>query len=149
VVYGYAFRDHWMWYNGFLMNDGYYVSFIIWKDYNCNGWASINSNLVVKMENYGINTFPSETNSLVFSFINQWGNDQKDDPWGVAVNCITSLQAYDAAFQGNDKAYTIIVSQSSSTWYFGKVCALGYIYYMGYNIGAQTTWGKIMLLQMR
>jgi hypothetical protein len=47
VVYGYAFRDHWMWYNGFVMDDGNYVSFIIWKDYNCDGWASINSNSLV------------------------------------------------------------------------------------------------------
>jgi hypothetical protein len=47
VVYGYAFRDHWMWINGFQMDDGTFVSFIIWKDYNCNGWATINSNRLV------------------------------------------------------------------------------------------------------
>jgi hypothetical protein len=42
VLYGYAFRDHWMWYNGFLMDDGHYVSFVIWKDYNCIGWITFN-----------------------------------------------------------------------------------------------------------
>lgn len=41
VVYGYAFRDHWMWYNGFKRNDDKYTSFVIWKDYNCLGnWFS-------------------------------------------------------------------------------------------------------------
>jgi hypothetical protein len=149
VVYGYAFRDHWMWYNGYLMDDGKYVSFIIWKDYNCNGWASINSNKIATMPSSGINTFPPETNSLVYSFINSWGTEQSDDPWGVSVSLITQLQNFDAAFQGNDKAYTIIVSQSYYARYFAKVCALGYIYYMGYSIGSQTFWGKVMLLQMR
>jgi hypothetical protein len=144
VVYGYAFRDHWMWYNGFLMNDGYYVSFIIWKDYNCNGWTSINANVIG-----GVNTFPAATNSLVYSFVNNWGTEQSSDPWGVAVNCITSLQAYNAAFQGNDKAYTIIVSQSYYARYFAKVCVLHYAYYTGYTIGISTTWGKILLMQMR
>jgi hypothetical protein len=47
VVYGYAFRDHWMWYNGFLMDDGALVAFIIWKDYNCVTWSTINSNTLV------------------------------------------------------------------------------------------------------
>lgn len=41
VIYGYA---HWMWYNGIKMDDDYYVSLIIWKDYNCLGWFSINGN---------------------------------------------------------------------------------------------------------
>lgn len=49
VIYGYAFRNHWLWINGlklytFLENGLiYYGSFIIWKDYNCLGWLTINS----------------------------------------------------------------------------------------------------------
>ena len=35
VLYGYAFRRHWFWLNGWKRPDGYYLSFIIWKDYNC------------------------------------------------------------------------------------------------------------------
>ena len=38
VLYGYAFNDHWLWYNGVKMDDNYYVTFIIWKDYNCVKW---------------------------------------------------------------------------------------------------------------
>jgi hypothetical protein len=74
VVFGYAFRDHWMWYNGYAMDDGHYVSFIIWKDYNCNGWASINRNAVNDMGlNAGINTFPTETRSLVYAHLLNFG----------------------------------------------------------------------------
>jgi len=42
VVDGYAFRDHWLWYND---NDISHLSFIIWKDYNCDpsDWFSWNS----------------------------------------------------------------------------------------------------------
>jgi hypothetical protein len=130
------------------MNDGYYVSFIIWKDYNCNGWASINYNTVATM-NGEVNTFPPETHDITYSFINQWGSTQSDDPWGVSVDLITQLQAYDAAFQGTDKAFTAIVSQSYYARYFAKVCALHYLYYASYSIGVYSLWGKIMLLQMR
>lgn len=33
VVYGYAFRDHWMWINGVAVPET--LSYIIWKDFNC------------------------------------------------------------------------------------------------------------------
>ena len=40
VLYGYAFNGHWFWLNGWQLKDGYYVSFIIWKDYNCVNWIT-------------------------------------------------------------------------------------------------------------
>lgn len=43
ILYGYAFRDHWMWFNGFKMDDGYYVNFVLWKDYNCVNWFTFNT----------------------------------------------------------------------------------------------------------
>jgi hypothetical protein len=39
-VVGYAFRDHWMWFNGYSYL-GRTFSFVIWKDYNCVAWISI------------------------------------------------------------------------------------------------------------
>ena len=55
VVYGYAFREHWMWYNGFkLLNNVY--SFVIWKDYNCQNWGYIG-------DDYLANDFNTEENS--------------------------------------------------------------------------------------
>lgn len=43
VLYGYAFRDHWMWYNGYIdpSIEGFSFSFVIWKDYNCQGFKTI------------------------------------------------------------------------------------------------------------
>lgn len=37
VLYGYAFKNHWMWHNGWTSSQisGQTFSFVIWKDYNC------------------------------------------------------------------------------------------------------------------
>jgi hypothetical protein len=47
VVYGYAYNQHWLWYNKYQVTPSaqnpsayYYFSFIIWKDYNCNFWVT-------------------------------------------------------------------------------------------------------------
>lgn len=42
ILYGYAFREHWFWYNGHPMTDNRYVGFVIWKDYNCNTYITYN-----------------------------------------------------------------------------------------------------------
>ncbi len=34
ILYGYAFRRHWMWYNDYQVSTKS-INFIIWKDYNC------------------------------------------------------------------------------------------------------------------
>lgn len=45
VLCGYAFNEQWFWMNGVLTTmDNKYVSFVIWKDYNCIGWRSIEIN---------------------------------------------------------------------------------------------------------
>ena len=42
VVYGYAFRDHWMWINGVTRPGSFNkLAYIIWKDYNCKVWRKI------------------------------------------------------------------------------------------------------------
>jgi hypothetical protein len=40
VVYGYSYKDHWYWFNGYRFGP-WYISFVIWKDYNCHGWQKI------------------------------------------------------------------------------------------------------------
>jgi hypothetical protein len=45
VVVGYAFRDHWMWFNGYSYQ-GRTFSFIIWKDYNCVTWFSVGDSAI-------------------------------------------------------------------------------------------------------
>jgi hypothetical protein len=39
VLYGYAFNDHWFWYNGYVSAD-YVFGFVIWKDYKCGGYKT-------------------------------------------------------------------------------------------------------------
>ena len=43
VLYGYAFRSRWMWFNGYInpQIEGKSFSFVIWKDYNCHTWGGI------------------------------------------------------------------------------------------------------------
>ena len=42
IVFGYAFRNHWMWINGFPANGEptKMWAYIIWKDYNCKRWTT-------------------------------------------------------------------------------------------------------------
>lgn len=42
VLYGYAFHNRWFWENGFVLTDGNFLTFIIWKDYNCVTWFTYN-----------------------------------------------------------------------------------------------------------
>lgn len=43
VVYGFAYWGHWLWYNGYQSPIGGYISCICWKDWNCNGWKTIDA----------------------------------------------------------------------------------------------------------
>lgn len=43
VLYGYAFKHQWMWYNDYQVN-GVVLAFVIWKDYNCQGWQTVGKN---------------------------------------------------------------------------------------------------------
>jgi hypothetical protein len=45
VVIAYAFRDHWMWFNGYSYQ-GRTFSFIIWKDYNCLAWITADNSAI-------------------------------------------------------------------------------------------------------
>lgn len=35
VLYGYAFKNHWMWLSNFVESH----SVVLWKDYNCDTWV--------------------------------------------------------------------------------------------------------------
>jgi hypothetical protein len=44
-VVGYAFRDHWMWFNGYSYLSRTF-NFIIWKDYNCVAWITADNSAI-------------------------------------------------------------------------------------------------------
>jgi hypothetical protein len=150
VVYGYAFRDHWMWYNGYVMDDGKYVSFIIWKDYNCITWSTINSN---SLTSNLANSFDATTRDTIFNGLSAYNMSPTAnyfDIWSTAYNFIPYLLSSNSIFQG-DKAYTVVASQALNARYFASVCAKSYYYYSELNIGYNNgqMWGQLMLLQMR
>ena len=47
VLYGYAFRNHWMWINSVPISGTTtsVLAYVIWKDYNCQTWSTV-SNLL-------------------------------------------------------------------------------------------------------
>jgi hypothetical protein len=75
VVVAYAFRDHWMWFNGYSYQ-GRTFSFVIWKDYNCVAWITVdNSVFIYPLESnaVGDNLFTAYTNlPLVNPYSDIW-----------------------------------------------------------------------------
>ncbi len=121
VVYGYAFRDHWMWYNGYVINNAF-LSFVIWKDYNCQGWIEPGSSL----------TFTSTENAAIIKLSNSFqASADRADIWGTAKKFMNSLVAQ-TAFSGPDKAYSLIMTQARSieiSSFTGRICLMGNKYY--------------------
>ena len=90
VLYGYAFRDHWMWYNGYLMADGKFVAFIIWKDYNCAKWWSYDANAVGGPTNSTLSNdvyFKSNYTGM------SWLYSVSGNVWMTTFNMVTQMQS--------------------------------------------------------
>jgi hypothetical protein len=145
VLYGYAFNGHWFWYNGYVMNDGYFVTFLIWKDYNCVGYLTYNTNI-------DSGASYTDTTALDAFTDTQLPNWRWDNVWEAAHSYVENLQK-EAEFK--ESAFAIVVSQSSFSSYFANVCAQAY--YVRYNPatngdttgGTIGTWGDFLLFQMR
>lgn len=158
VVYGYAYRKHWLWINGIKMNDNYHVGIVIWKDYNCNpaNWQTFNANLR-RYTTEG--SYSTEIQSSILTSLYRI-KSQADyaDIWGTAFRSINYLTDNNAYFQG-DKAFTIVMTQSHSfdTKLFARFCAIGYLAeYTAINNNAPVLnslntqdWGVYVILQMR
>jgi hypothetical protein len=87
VLYGYGFRDHWMWFNGLYMDNTRYISFIIWKDYNCISWHNFNNNYDPSTS---FNSFESQMiTSAITSFAS---NVNKDDIWATTYQFTSYLE---------------------------------------------------------
>lgn len=81
VVYGYAFNNHWIWLNNYKDTK---VNYVIWKDYNCHTWVSLDSTLAIvgDMDNTVYQAFTSgiRSNSIAAS-----------DPWLMAYTGVSSV----------------------------------------------------------
>lgn len=144
VVYGYAFNNHWMWFNNYQIN-GNVLAFIIWKDYNCDGnWKTVGVNGVfvgfdIIEENAG-------------SFVNQpYG---RNDVWNAAVHYVDTMIAK------RDGGYSVVVSQDEMSQFYGRICveSANRYYYLARNgngnmafmdpVGG-TNWGNLLAFQTR
>ena len=75
VLYGYAFRNHWAWYNHY--KDGIY-SFIVWKDYHCGMRMSFDSSLDLPRSHDAFisNGWPTTVDNALDTNLNVWQNCQ-------------------------------------------------------------------------
>lgn len=141
VVYGYAFRDHWMWYNGYQMDDGYYVGFIIWKDYNCAGWTTFNLNTDPTYN------FADPVNDRIINAFNTFktsGKSVQNNIWQTAKNLSETLEGM-SDFSGG--AFTVLLSESANAAFFGQFCINSFS--MVTVFGDSPSWGAAMILHMR
>jgi hypothetical protein len=87
ILYGYAFKDHWLWYNGFKMNDGKYLGFIVWKDYNCQTYISYKG-YAQTVRNSFTSTDQTVLDTALTTVKANW---RWDDPWKAAFSYVDYL----------------------------------------------------------
>jgi hypothetical protein len=84
VLYGYAYNDHWYWYNGYPFKTYYYFAIIIWKDYNCDGWKTI--------DGFNVRSgFTSNQQTQIDAAVREQSGKSSSNIWNVARDFMTSL----------------------------------------------------------
>lgn len=111
VLYGYAFNDHWMWYNDYEIN-GVVLAFVIWKDYNCeNNWKTVG-------QNGAASGFTLMKDKMGFF---TWTTVSKDDLWNAVKSFVDRLSVYDNQIGG----YSAVGSQDNDAELYGRICVKG------------------------
>jgi hypothetical protein len=133
VVVGYAFRDHWMWFNGYAYQ-GRTFSFIIWKDYNCVTWISAADSAV--NGNFGASQFDADViNALNYLTI----VSPYDDIWSFGSSVLNQLQT-----SISTSAFAVIIFQkpintANSIIGAARFCATASDNYSAASINQQDT----------
>jgi hypothetical protein len=114
------------------MSDGKYITFLIWKDYNCIKWITVD----LTDKNFPTSSYTNtDSNSIKTAIQTGYASRNLDDIWLAAQ----SLQATIATVGGNifsDKlAYSVIATPTMQGFFFCKVCAKDYIYFT--TVGAK------------
>jgi hypothetical protein len=144
VMVGYGFNGHWFWFNGMRINSGY-VSFIIWKDFNCVRWITFNPS----DPNYQFSSFTAIGKIFDGITAGKSGRDT-NDIWSVAKDVQDKFPATDPTTLFNDKlAYTVLASQSQLTIFYGRFCAQDYIVIGQLAYQNSIYSGTALVLQMR
>ena len=123
ILYGYAFRNQWMWFKG-VPNDylptARIVSLIVWKDYNCQAWKTISD--------YSTSSFTPTQKAFIKSEAERLTQTQlENDIWEAAHSMMTNIQDNSEFSSGG---YTVIFAQDGSfSTFYGNVCRVGYKHY--------------------
>lgn len=127
ILYGYAFRYQWMWYNGiptYMLTEPDAVTLIVWKDYNCKGWNYI------AQDPTGFDTSQVSDITDVAGTLRYYG--VSTDIWGTAHDMMNKLQAKAAFSFGG---YTVIMSQDNDAQYYGRICRKEDFFYQTNQLG--------------
>jgi hypothetical protein len=148
VLYGYGFNRHWFWLNGFKLSlsNGNYISFVIWKDFNCVQWITINPNDA----SYKPSSYITAENTAIIKNL-QAGYAGRDvaDIWKVAQDIQTTIASTGGNIFSDKNAYSVIATQSTSAYFFAKVCAKDFIFTYGVGISGGSKQGAVLIFQMR
>jgi hypothetical protein len=146
VLYGYGFREHWSWFNGMKTNTGFYISFIIWKDFNCLGWITIDAT----SSKYKDSSF-SDLEITVITNTIQAGYTNRDvnDIWLAAQDIQAKVATTGGAIFSDKLAFSVVASQAGTPFIYARICAKDFIVVKGVANNGGTASGATLILQMR
>jgi hypothetical protein len=148
VLYGYAFNRHWFWLNRFQLSlsSGAYLTFVIWKDYNCVQWITINPGDSAYITSSYIST---DTTAITNNLQAGYAGRDVSDIWLAAQDIQTTIAATGGNIFSDKLAYSVIPAQYSYAYFLGRVCAKDYIIVSGVGISGGSKQGAVLILQMR
>lgn len=127
------------------MNDGYYVTFIIWKDYNCIKWYSYDFNSLSKSSSSYSLSNAFYVYAITPTVISSRVSSVQTDIWGAAMNIGNALATNSVT---SPLGWTVIASQNSNVYHYGYFCAQDYA--KTFNAGSPPTpWEIVFIIQTR
>ena len=151
ILYGYAFRNQWMWYNGVPNTaSGHCVTLIVWKDYNCKDWKNIADGVSEA------SSFTTAQKNLIMTEIGKMTSDGiKNDVWLTAFTMMDNLnKKTEFSSGGYSGGYSVIFNQDDP-YVYGRVCRVGDGFFYSYPeldnnfVFPSTSVGQFYLFQTR
>lgn len=111
IFYGYSYKAHWMWFNDFSFA-GRSFSFVIWKDYNCVVWNTIDNSM---LQNNFANT---DANAAIYNTLSSALTSLQASPITLPYNSYeeiwehTHLVAKQMQSINPRKSYSIVAIQN-------------------------------------
>lgn len=124
ILYGYAFRNHWIWINGVVVDGmSQRLSYVIWKDFNCGTWTTVGNAIAL-----GSN-FLSDQDAILSTYY--FDIKAYNDIWLSGFNFVEYLQG-NIVFNG--AGFSVVMSSDGNPTFSGYFCMFGYNSYMQKNV---------------